>query len=77
MIWVCRRFLDGIAGRRHRIRIMGAWPYAMGHQWRAEFLDKLLAAIRHNAVVEILILDPTSPAAMQRPPACTAGTTEP
>ncbi|MBM2616580.1 hypothetical protein JIG36_13530 [Actinoplanes sp. LDG1-06] len=61
-----RRFLDGVAGCSQRVRIMGAWPYVMETQWRAEFLDALLAAIRRNAQVEILILDPTSPAAMQR-----------
>jgi len=61
-----RRFLDGLAGCSHRIRIMGAWPYVMEQQWRAEFLDALLAAIRRNTSVEILILDPTSPAARQR-----------
>ena len=61
-----RRFLDGIAGCSQRIRIMGAWPYVMEHQWRAESLDAATAAIRRNAQVEILILDPTSPAAMQR-----------
>jgi hypothetical protein len=61
-----RRFIEGVAGCARRVRILGAWPYVMEQPWRQDFLDAVEDAVHREVVVEILILDPTSPAATQR-----------
>jgi hypothetical protein len=61
-----QRFLDGMEGSTHRVRIMGAWPYVMDQQWRPLFLATLSRTLDRGVVVEILVMDPTSKAAEQR-----------
>ena len=61
-----QRFLAGMEASGNRVRIMGAWPYVMDHQWRPQFLAALSRALARGVVVEILVMDPTSKAAEQR-----------
>jgi hypothetical protein len=61
-----QRFIDGVSSASQQIRIMGAWPYVMDLQWRAEFLRALRSALDRGVAAQILVLDPTSKAAEQR-----------
>lgn len=61
-----QEFVSGVAGARRRVRIMSAWPYVMDLPWRDTFLAALRECIRHGTHVQILVLDPLSPAAEQR-----------
>lgn len=61
-----QEFISGIAGARRRVRIMSAWPYVMDLPWRDAFLAALREAVRHGTHVQLLVLDPLSPAAEQR-----------
>ncbi|MBK6873421.1 MAG: hypothetical protein IPJ14_08540 [Kineosporiaceae bacterium] len=61
-----REFISGVAGARHTVKIMGAWPYVMDQPWRQPFLDAARSALRAGASVRILTMDPMSHAAEQR-----------
>jgi hypothetical protein len=60
------KFIEGVRDSTARVRILSAWPYVMEDPWRRQFFEAVAAALDRRVDMRLLVLDPTSQAALQR-----------